>query len=158
MSQANLEGCAPQFCYIDHIDAWSTNELTINWNSALAWVSAFVTDQGEAAPPTASACEVDYTVHGAWESGFTTQVTIRNTGDEPVDGWELGWSFTGGQSVGRHWSGDLEQSGPRVTTRDLDWNAAIDPGEETTFGFVGTRSGGSDAAPELFRLNGAVCG
>ncbi|GAB2481082.1 glycoside hydrolase family 9 protein [Nocardiopsis aegyptia] len=158
VSQANLEGCAPQFCYIDHIDAWSTNELTINWNSALAWVSAFVTDQGEAAPPTASACEVDYTVHGAWESGFTTQVTIRNTGDEPVDGWELGWSFTGGQSVGRHWSGDLEQSGPRVTTRDLDWNAAIDPGEETTFGFVGTRSGGSDAAPELFRLNGAVCG
>jgi hypothetical protein len=26
----------PQFCYIDDIHSWSTNELTINWNSSLA--------------------------------------------------------------------------------------------------------------------------
>ncbi|WP_460775360.1 glycoside hydrolase family 9 protein [Nocardiopsis nanhaiensis] len=45
VAAANLSGCAPQFCYIDHIDSYSTNELTINWNSTLAWVAAFAVEQ-----------------------------------------------------------------------------------------------------------------
>ena len=44
-AQSKLTGCVGQFCYIDDIQSWSTNELTINWNSALAWVSSFVADQ-----------------------------------------------------------------------------------------------------------------
>jgi len=40
-----LKGCIGQFCYIDDIQSYSTNELAINWNSALAWVSGFVADQ-----------------------------------------------------------------------------------------------------------------
>ena len=44
---ALLQGCAPQFCYIDDIESWSTNELTINWNAALAWVASFVADQDD---------------------------------------------------------------------------------------------------------------
>jgi endoglucanase len=39
------EGCAPQFCYVDDIGSWSTNEITINWNAPLAWVASFVADQ-----------------------------------------------------------------------------------------------------------------
>ncbi len=39
-----LHGCAPQLCYVDNLEAWSVNEITINWNSALAWVSAFAAD------------------------------------------------------------------------------------------------------------------
>jgi len=34
--------CAPQRCYVDDIQSWSTNEITINWNSALGWVSSFL--------------------------------------------------------------------------------------------------------------------
>lgn len=37
--------CAPQACYVDDIQSWSTNEITVNWNSALAWVASFVADQ-----------------------------------------------------------------------------------------------------------------
>ncbi|WP_433617435.1 glycoside hydrolase family 9 protein [Dactylosporangium sp. CA-139114] len=40
-----LRGCKPQLCYMDDIMSWSTNELTINWNASLAWVSTFVADQ-----------------------------------------------------------------------------------------------------------------
>ena len=39
------EGCAPQQCYLDDIQSYSTNEMTINWNSALSWVASFVDDQ-----------------------------------------------------------------------------------------------------------------
>ena len=37
--------CAPQLCYVDDIQSWSTNEITVNWNSALSWVASFVADQ-----------------------------------------------------------------------------------------------------------------
>ncbi|GAA4249549.1 cellulase [Dactylosporangium darangshiense] len=41
---AALRGCKPQLCYMDDIKSWSTNELTINWNASLSWVSTFVAD------------------------------------------------------------------------------------------------------------------
>jgi endoglucanase len=44
-AQSKLTGCVAQFCYIDDIQSWSTNEEAINWNAALSWVSAFVADQ-----------------------------------------------------------------------------------------------------------------
>ncbi|GAA2880252.1 endoglucanase [Actinoplanes cyaneus] len=44
LAQEKLKGCVGQFCYIDDIQSWSTNELTINWNSALAWVSGYVAE------------------------------------------------------------------------------------------------------------------
>ncbi|WP_369069847.1 glycoside hydrolase family 9 protein [Kineococcus terrestris] len=42
------DGCpAAQFCYVDDIGSWSTNEITVNWNAPLAWVASFVADQGD---------------------------------------------------------------------------------------------------------------
>jgi endoglucanase len=45
------QGCDPQFCYVDDINSWSTNEITINWNSALAWVASWAADQDDARSP-----------------------------------------------------------------------------------------------------------
>lgn len=42
---ANLEGCVGQFCFIDDIGSWSTNEITINWNAPMSWIASFVADQ-----------------------------------------------------------------------------------------------------------------
>jgi len=44
VAQGRLAGCTGQFCYLDDIGSWSTNEVAINWNSALSWVSSFVAD------------------------------------------------------------------------------------------------------------------
>lgn len=44
-AQSKLQGCVGQFCYIDDIQSWSTNEHTINWNSALTRMASFVADQ-----------------------------------------------------------------------------------------------------------------
>ncbi len=35
----------PQKCYTDHIEAWSVNECTINWNAALAWLAGFTAQE-----------------------------------------------------------------------------------------------------------------
>jgi endoglucanase len=42
-----LSGCVPQFCYVDDINSFATNELTINWNSPLTWVASFLADQSD---------------------------------------------------------------------------------------------------------------
>jgi endoglucanase len=49
VAQSLLSDCpaTPQFCYIDDIESWSTNEITINWNSTLSWVASFVADQDD---------------------------------------------------------------------------------------------------------------
>lgn len=36
---------APQRCYVDSIEAWSVNEVTINWNAPFAWVVSFLQDE-----------------------------------------------------------------------------------------------------------------
>jgi len=48
---AGLKGCAPQKCFIDHIEAWSVNEITINWNAPFAWVTGYLDEQGPKAKP-----------------------------------------------------------------------------------------------------------
>ncbi|GAB3906835.1 hypothetical protein GCM10027612_78810 [Microbispora bryophytorum subsp. camponoti] len=67
VAQAKLKGCVAQFCYIDDIGSWATNELTINWNSPLSWISAFVADQGDGGvkpPPWSARSPTPPTVRG----------------------------------------------------------------------------------------------
>jgi endoglucanase len=40
-----LAGCIGQFCYVDDINSFSTNEIAINWNAPLVWVASFLADQ-----------------------------------------------------------------------------------------------------------------
>jgi endoglucanase len=40
---AGMKGCAPERCHQDNIESYSTNEVAINWNAALAWVAAYLT-------------------------------------------------------------------------------------------------------------------
>jgi endoglucanase len=42
---AGLRGCLPEKCYVDNIEAYSVNEITINWNAPLAWVAAFLDEK-----------------------------------------------------------------------------------------------------------------
>jgi endoglucanase len=45
---AGLKGCAPEKCFVDHIEAYSVNEITINWNAPLAWVTAWLDEKARA--------------------------------------------------------------------------------------------------------------
>ncbi|KDN87519.1 glycoside hydrolase family 9 protein [Kitasatospora cheerisanensis] len=51
VAKAQLAGCAPAACYLDDIGSYSTNEVAINWNASLAWLSAFAAER-RATPAT----------------------------------------------------------------------------------------------------------
>lgn len=40
----------PQKCFVDHIEAWSVNEVAINWNAPLAWVAIFLREYAHSGP------------------------------------------------------------------------------------------------------------
>ncbi|MGP3637868.1 glycoside hydrolase family 9 protein [Streptomyces sp. 24-1644] len=155
VAQAELRGCAPSMCYIDDIESWSTNEITINWNAPLAWVASYVDDLGSGAPARAR-CEVTYTSH-RWDGGFTTQVVVKNTGALTIRPWRLDWTFADQQRVTDTWGADVRQSGPRTTAEALGWNLTLAPGGTVRFGFNG-RSTGLVNDPRAFRLNDRACG
>jgi len=48
VSAGRLAGCTtrPATCWLDSIDAWSTNEITINWNAPYAWLLGFASEYG----------------------------------------------------------------------------------------------------------------
>ena len=110
----------------------------------------------EATPPPA-ACSVSYVVDSQWGTGFTTTVRLTNTGSQAVNGWTVGWSFSGTQRVGQWWNAVGSQQGAVVTARNAAWNGTIAPGATVNFGFLGTSSG-ANPAPTSFTLNGAACG
>ncbi|AGL16685.1 glycoside hydrolase family 9 protein [Actinoplanes sp. N902-109] len=155
-----LTGCKPMFCYVDDIESYATNELAINWNSALAWVASFLADQGRGEPAAAVSCRATYTNYGDWadKSGFTAQLAVTNTGTKAIDGWAVRFAFLGGQKVRDAWSAEATQSGATVTAKNLAANQRIQPGATVYFGFNATTPGGPNPAPELITLNGSACG
>lgn len=49
--------CAPLTCYVDHIEAYAQNEVTVNWNAPLAWVLAYLDEMGSGRDP--QSCDGD---------------------------------------------------------------------------------------------------
>ncbi|WP_061963201.1 5'-nucleotidase C-terminal domain-containing protein [Demequina aurantiaca] len=107
------------------------------------------------ASPEPAQCTVDYTIHGTWPNGFISQVTITNDATIGVNGWDLAWDFTAGESIRNLWAGDDSQTGSSVHVKNLSWNPIIGAGDSVTFGFVGSGSG--PAVPAAFSLNGNQC-
>ncbi|WP_049723387.1 glycoside hydrolase family 9 protein [Gilvimarinus polysaccharolyticus] len=53
VAQALLAGCDPLKCYVDELQAFSTNEITINWNTPLAWAAAYMDEVAKGDIPQA---------------------------------------------------------------------------------------------------------
>lgn len=127
--------------------------------------SASVNGGGSNTPPTTTpttppaggntACRVSYATN-VWNSGFTANITVTNTGSSAVNGWSLGFTLPSGQSITSSWNATITGSSGAVTARNVSYNGGIAPGGNQSFGFQGTYSG-SFAKPASFTLNGSTC-
>ena len=107
-------------------------------------------------PPTGTAaCRVSYATN-VWNTGFTANVTITNTGNSAVNGWALGFTLPGGQAVTGSWGATLSGTSGALTARNVSYNGSLPAGGTASFGFQGTYSG-SFASPSAFTLNGTAC-
>jgi cellulase/cellobiase CelA1 len=97
------------------------------------------------AAPGAAACSGTYSVVSSWPGGFQGQVVVTNTGSAPLNSWQLGWTFPGGQAVSNLWNGSYSQSGGNVTVTNASYNGTLAPGASTTVGFTATYAGSNPA-------------
>lgn len=119
--------------------------------------SAAATASPSVAASKTLSCKVSYSVTQTWNNdGFTAEVKIQNTGNQPVQGWKLAWTFAGNQQVKSLWNGTGGQSGNSVSISNADWNKEIQPNNSVSFGFVGSYSG-TNSNPSSFKLNDVQC-
>lgn len=93
-----------------------------------------------------------YVITNNWGNGFTGAIRITNNGSRAINGWNVGWSYSGNTRVSSTWNATVSGSNPYTAT-NLSWNGTIQPGQSVEFGLQGTYSG----SIETPRLTGSVC-
>ncbi|MEM9317035.1 MAG: cellulose binding domain-containing protein [Pseudomonadota bacterium] len=106
------------------------------------------------ASPGAMAAQCDYVVRNDWNSGFTVDLTITNTGATAIDGWEVGLEFLDGSRITGAWNVDLAGDNP-YQAQNKGYNRSIAAGGSQSFGFNGSKANPGTPAP-LAVLSG-VC-
>jgi hypothetical protein len=106
-------------------------------------------------PPATGGCRITYATN-TWNTGYTANVTVANTGSTALNGWTLGFTLPAGQTITSSWNAALTGSSGAVTARNIAWNGAIPPNGSASFGFQANHTGNS-AAPAAFTLNGTAC-
>ncbi|MFL6055959.1 MAG: cellulose binding domain-containing protein [Actinoallomurus sp.] len=95
-----------------------------------------------------------YQTVSSWDSGYTGQYTLTNSGSDTVHGWDLSFDLPAGAKVTSLWNGVSHQDGAHVTVKNESWNADLGPGQARQVGFT---VDGKAAAPTACQLNGASC-
>jgi hypothetical protein len=104
----------------------------------------------------ATTCDVVYTTND-WNTGFTANVQINNTGD-PLTSWTLGFAFPGNQRITQGWSANWNQAAGsnQVTATNMSYNGNLGTGQSLSIGFNASYSG-TNAKPTAFTINGVAC-
>jgi len=100
-------------------------------------------------------CRVTYDMN-TWDTGFTANLTVANTGAGSVTGWAVAFTLPAGQTITNGWNAAYSANSGQVTATNVSFNASIPPGGTVTFGFQATH--GSDTSkPTAFALNNNAC-
>lgn len=102
-----------------------------------------------------NSCLVNYDIVNDWGNGFTTNVTITNSGDS-WSGWEVKWTMPNDQKITGLWNGKLVQTGSSISVKSYNWNGNVSSGGSAKFGFNGSYSG-ENTAPYDITVNGTLC-
>ncbi|MGN9844329.1 cellulose binding domain-containing protein [Nonomuraea sp. H19] len=106
-------------------------------------------------PTSSGSCRVAYAMN-TWNTGFTGDITITNTGSAAINGWRLVFTLPSGQTITNGWSASYSPAGGQVTATNAGWNGNLAPGGSATIGFQATHTGNT-TEPTSFTLNGAAC-
>ena len=101
-------------------------------------------------PPSGgtASCSAAYHIDNQWGNGFTTAVTVNNTGTVATKTWTVTWTWGGNQTFVNSWNAAVTQSGTAVTAKNMAYNNVIAGGGNTTFGFQASFTG-TNATPTL---------
>lgn len=83
-------------------------------------------------------CSATYVVGSQWATGFVANITITNTGTEPLVNWTVIIVYPDPPPIIQQaWNITLVQNGNTVIIRPRPWNTILPPGASITVGFIG---------------------
>jgi chitodextrinase len=93
-----------------------------------------------------SGCAAAYRIVSAWGGAFQGEVTVTNTGNNPINGWRVTLTLSGAASISQIWGGRTSQTASPYTVANETWNAVLGPTATATFGFNANVGGSSGAS------------
>lgn len=106
-------------------------------------------------PPTTNGVNVSYQVTTNWGTGYNANITIKNNGATPINGWNLSMNIAG--QVTSLWNAEnYSQVGGMLTANATNgfWNGIIAPNASITMG-LGVSYTGALTLPTTATFNGA---
>ncbi|MFC7483358.1 cellulose binding domain-containing protein [Luedemannella flava] len=91
--------------------------------------------------PGSPACSATAALN-IWTGGFQGQVTVKNTGTNTTTSWTVTLSLPSGAIITQLWGGRTDSKASPYIIRNETYNGVLAPNASTTFGFVGTWTGG----------------
>ena len=115
-------------------------------SSSVPRSSSGVSSSSSRSSSAGNSSNCSYVVTNDWGSGYTAAIRIKNNGSNPINGWNVSWSYSDATRVSSAWNATLAGSNPYSAT-GLGWNSSIQPGQTAEFGFQGTKNSGSAQMP-----------
>ncbi len=109
----------------------------------------------EPPPPPVGSCEVKYTLVSEWNTGYTADIEIKNTGNTVSD-WIVAWDMPDTQQIIQLWNGNYTQTAQHVDVTHNGWNRIINKDASLQFGFNGSHQA-INRTPGNISLNGVKC-
>ncbi|MEV0127410.1 cellulose binding domain-containing protein [Dactylosporangium sp. NPDC050688] len=114
-----------------------------------------VTPSTSAAPVrSGGGVKAGYAVRSKWKDGFNAEVTVTNTGSQPLQGWTVQLRLPPGVAPTSTWGATAEHKADRLTLRSQPWNTYLEPGGSIRMGF---EAKGKAAEPVSCTVNGSPC-
>lgn len=89
---------------------------------------------------SSSALDVDYKVIDQWDTGFNGEVTLTNTSDTKVEGWEIRFMLP--HEITNIWNAQITNKEENIyTVKNAGHNADVAPNESVSFGFTASFEG-----------------
>jgi cellulase/cellobiase CelA1 len=109
-------------------------------NQALTVTDEITLTVEPATTDSALRCEIGRT--DTWNAGFViNDITITNTGSTSISTWSIALNFATNTTFVNGWSGQYAQSGQNVTVTNMPYNGQLAPGQSTSIGLQGEKSG-----------------
>ncbi len=119
--------------------------------ATLARAQATGTILNDDAPPASG--DFTFRVSSDWGSGFTAQITAKNSSQQTISNWQLEFDFAG--QITDIWDASIvSHVGNHYVVQNAGWNNSIAPGATVAFGFNGSRTGAT-LVPSNYSLHAA---
>ncbi|MFK3735371.1 cellulase family glycosylhydrolase [Streptomyces sp. NPDC088090] len=138
--------------YLDLATGFDADQLT-GWGERLFHGPDGIRQTAQEAGVYRRGCSIAYRLDD-WGTGFNADITVRNTGEQPLKGWKLDFALPEGATVNSAWNASVTQDGRQVRATSESWTASVPAGGAVSFGVNVT---GPGAVPPSFSLDGVSC-